>query len=108
MRSAISPRLAMSTLSKSCPGVWVATVNGGEARDARDGLTEAVPRSADHDERLPVLDWLAVLDQDRFNHAGAIGFDFVHQLHRFDDAKWAADLFLVPAIHQGTPPRRRR
>jgi hypothetical protein len=30
---------------------------------------------------------LAVLDQDRLDGAGGVGFDLVHELHGFDDAQ---------------------
>src|SRR5215470_17430270 len=88
-RSAISPRLAISTLSKSCP-VLVATVNASS-----DWERKPAARSADYDQRLTVFNRLAVLDQDRLHHASAVGFDLVHQLHGLDDAERIADLHFV-------------
>src|SRR5512137_2033616 len=67
IRSAISPRLAMTTFSSIV----------------------VVPRAAlfDHEQRLAELDRIAVLDQDRDDAPGLVGFDLVHHLHRFDDAQ---------------------
>src|SRR5262245_33384825 len=61
MRSAISPRLAIRTLSNIS---WFLF---------------------DDDERLAEFDRLAVLDQDRRDLAGMRGGDLVHGLHGFDD-----------------------
>src|SRR6476619_2966081 len=69
-RSAISPRLAIRILS--------------------NGLSEgtsAKVRSADHEQRLPELHRLAVLDQDRLDGPARVGLDLVHELHRLDDAQ---------------------
>jgi hypothetical protein len=38
------------------------------------------------EQRLAVLHRLPVLDQDLLNRATDLGFNFVQQLHRFDDA----------------------
>src|SRR3990172_9254883 len=65
IRSAISPRLAIRIFS-----------NIGAAPRA----------SLEHDERLAVLDRLAVVDQDRLDHPILVGLDLVHELHRLDDA----------------------
>src|SRR5689334_3877032 len=65
MRTAISPRFATST------------------RFSGIG-------SADHDERLPVLDRLAVLGPDRLDLARDRRDHGVHQLHHFDDGQGVA------------------
>src|SRR3954470_9035901 len=65
MRSAISPRLAIRIFSN--------------IQGSRRGST-------DDEQRLAVLDRLAVLHQDCLDHARGIGLDLVHQLHRFDNA----------------------
>src|SRR5690348_5967360 len=60
-RNAISPRLAMSTLSSMA--------------------------SADHEQRLVEFDRLAVLGHDRQHRAGDVRFDLIEHLHRLDDAQ---------------------
>src|SRR5437762_3129281 len=60
MRSAISPRLAIRIFSN-------------------------MP-SADDEKRLTVLHGLAAFHQNRLHRARRVGFDLVHELHRFDDA----------------------
>src|SRR5258706_10724795 len=42
--------------------------------------------SANDHQRMPVLDRLAVLDEDRLDYPRAIGLNLVQQLHRLDDA----------------------
>src|SRR6476619_3754441 len=61
MRSAISPRLAMSTF-------WI-----------------VIPSSLDDNERLVVFDRLGVDDEHFADGAGARRLDLVHHLHRLDD-----------------------
>src|SRR2546426_4345867 len=65
MRSAISPRLAIRIFSNML---------------------------GENEQRLPVLHRLAVLHEHRFHHAGGVGLDLVHQLHRLDDANRLAFL----------------
>src|SRR5512134_1281241 len=74
MRSAISPRLAMTILS---------SISG-----------PAVP-SLDREQRLAELDRLAVLGEHRHHLAGALALDLVHHLHRLDDAEHLADADLL-------------
>src|ERR1700735_1163071 len=59
MRSAISPRLAMTTFS--------------------------IIASFDDEQRLAELDRLTVLGEDRRDAPCLVGFDLVHHLHRFND-----------------------
>src|SRR4051812_42387829 len=73
MRRAISPRLAMTTLSS----IW------------------GVTRSLDREQRLAEFHRVAVLHHDRRDLAGAIAFDLVHHLHGFDDAEHLAGLHVV-------------
>src|SRR5690606_38912068 len=67
MRSAISPRLA---ISRRVIGM----------------------ASANHDQRLVVLDRLGVLDQDLLHRAVLGGNDRVHHLHGLDDQQRVACL----------------
>src|SRR5262245_12636352 len=68
MRSAISPRLAISTDSNM--------VTSGSLRGERD----------DGDERGAVLHLRAVRDKHRRDLAPAVGLDRDHELHRLEDA----------------------
>src|SRR5690606_24377462 len=68
MRSAISPRLAMTTLSS------------------------IVRASADHEQRLVELNRLAAFGEDLQDRARDVGLDRVEHLHRFDDAQGVAGL----------------
>src|SRR5215218_9374983 len=88
MRSAISPRLAIRTLSNGLSDGASATIRRAAraARTAGAGCG-AGDASADHEQRLAVFDRLAVLGEDRLDRAGRVGFDLVHQLHRLDDAE---------------------
>src|SRR5688572_30571773 len=79
IRSAISPRLAMTTFSS----IVVASVAAASARVLFD-----------HEQRLAELDRVAVLDQHGHDLAGLVGLDLVHHLHRFDDAEHVARLHL--------------
>src|SRR5262245_34435083 len=45
-----------------------------------------LPRGFDQKERLAVLDSLTVLDEDLGHSPGRLDLDFVHELHRLDDA----------------------
>src|SRR6202008_242271 len=71
-RSAISPRLAINTLS-----------NIGARGPPRELIARA--RLLDDDQRLPELDGMAVGDQDTRPHPGLRGRDVVHGLHGLDD-----------------------
>src|SRR6185437_8786210 len=73
-RNAISPRLAMSTLSSMA--------------------------SADHEQGLVEFDRLAVFGHDRQHGAGDIGLELVEHLHRFDDAERVAGLDLRTDRHE--------
>src|SRR5213078_4802338 len=71
IRSAISPRLAISTLSNNWPAVLLGTGaldrQGLHAGDRWPGKGRLAHASADDNQRLPVLDRLAILDQDGFD-----------------------------------------
>src|SRR5207342_224359 len=84
MRSAISPRLAITTLSNM----------GGT--------------SADHEQRLVELDRLTALHQDLDHGAGDVGFDRVEHLHRFNDAQSLAGLDRLADGDEGGLVRRGR
>src|SRR5688500_16803120 len=68
MRNAISPRLAMTTLSS------------------------IVATSADHEQGFVELDRLPAFDKHLEHGAGDVGFDRVEHLHRLDDAEGLAGL----------------
>src|SRR5689334_12929016 len=82
IRSAISPRLAISTFSNT--------------------------RSADDEERLAVFHWLAVFHENRLHDAGGVGLDLVHQLHCLDDADGLAFLDGLPHLDERLGVRRGR
>src|SRR6185503_11498339 len=89
MRSAISPRLAIRTLSNS--------------------LSEPLrAMSSDEEQRLTEFDGLAVLGEDRLDRAARVGLDLVHQLHRLDDAKRVALRDAVADFDERRAARRRR
>src|SRR5436853_1754421 len=69
MRRAISPRFAIRILPNM------------------DGP------SADHEQRLAILDGLAVFDEDLLDLARDFGLDFVEQFHRLDNAQRVARLY---------------
>src|SRR5688572_8307418 len=75
MRSAISPRFAITTLSS-----MVCHFLDKELFDDK--------------QRLAEFDRIAVLDQDRRDTALLVGLDLIHHLHRFDDAQCLADFDL--------------
>src|SRR5690606_31792670 len=75
MRSAISPRLAISRRVI--------------------GTT-----SANDDQRVVVFDRLGVLDQDLLDGAVLGGGDRVHHLHRFDDQQRVAGLHLAADLDE--------
>src|SRR5262245_44936424 len=77
-RSAISPRLAISTF-----------LNIGRS------LSSCRSRRGDLEQCLAVLDRGAILDEDRHDRAGDVGLDLVHQLHRLDDAQHLTLIDLV-------------
>src|SRR5467141_660035 len=81
MRSAISPRLAIRIFSNML---------------------------AEDEERLPVLHRLAVFHKHRLHHAGGVGFDLIHQLHRLDDANRLAFLDGLADLDKGLGVGRRR
>src|SRR3984885_109740 len=70
IRSAISPRLAMTTLSS------MATL-------------------FDYEQGLAELDRVAVARHDRSHPSGLVGLDLVHHLHGLDDAQNRADLDFI-------------
>src|SRR5580698_165738 len=84
-RSAISPRLAIRTLRSM-----------GKLDDP------------DSKQRLAVLDGLAIVDQALHNLACSIGFNLVHQLHRFHDAHHLALFDVIAVGNKRRRARRRR
>src|SRR5436309_3338113 len=84
-RNAISPRLAIRTFSNidsgGRPAQLLRVADAAPALHSRmrgTGLTDA-------EENLTELNRFAVLHEKFRNNAGGLGFDFVHDLHRFDD-----------------------
>src|ERR1700678_3318629 len=82
MRSAISPRLAIRTLRN------MGNLGGPNRK-----------------QRLAVLDGLAVVHQALDDLTGSVGFNLIHQLHRFYDAD---DLAFFDAVAVGDKSRRSR
>src|SRR5439155_12138259 len=78
MRSAISPRLAISSF-------WIFM---------------GTAALADDHERLIELDRLAVRDKDLLDHSALGRGDRVHHLHRLDDQQGVASLHRVPHLHE--------
>jgi len=58
------------------------------------------PTSRDDKQRLAEFDGLAIFGDDGFDRAARVRFDFVHQLHRLDDAKNIALLHRVADFHE--------
>src|SRR5512132_828719 len=82
MRSAISPRLAISIFSNI--------------------------ELFDREQRLAVLDGLPVLHQDRLHRPGDVALDLVQQLHRLDDAQRLALGDRLADLHEGRRAGRGR
>src|SRR5207253_1795495 len=80
IRSAISPRLAMTIFS------------------IMSGLFE-------DEQRLAEFDRVAALRHDRGDAPGPVGFDLVHHLHRLDDAQHLPDLDLIADLDEGLGSR---
>ena len=78
-RKAISPRLAMRIF-----------LNGPDAK-----------------ERFSVFHRLAILNKLALDDAGNVGFNLVHELHRFDNAENLAGSHLFADAHEGRCVRGR-
>src|SRR5437667_10355647 len=87
MRSAISPRFAIRIFSN---------------------IAKALPPLLDHEEGLAILHGLAVLDQDCPDGSGNVGFDFIQELHRLDDAQRLPLGHYLPDVDERRRPRRGR
>src|SRR5690606_14957622 len=79
MRSAISPRLAMST--------FCIAASGSGSGDAEQGLIE--------------FHRLAIVHQDGLDDTGLVGFDVVHHFHGFDDAQYITGLDSLADLDEG-------
>src|SRR5690606_21671999 len=79
MRSAISPRLAMST--------FCIAASGSGSGDAEQGLIE--------------FHRLAVVHQDGLDDTGLVRFDVVHHLHGFNDAQHVTGLHSLANFNEG-------
>src|SRR5437763_11476251 len=101
-RRAISPRLAMRTLEimrklpvagsrlPETPGNWQpATGNPNGASDSH------------REQLLTVLDRLPILRKHFHDLAVDVRFDFVHQLHRLDDAEHFSFADVIADRHEG-------
>src|SRR5688572_17989678 len=92
IRSAISPRLAMTTFSNMLDVYpWVP---GAKRRG------HATKLLFDDEQRLAELDRVAVFHQHRGDPAGLVGFDLVHHLHGFDDAERIADVHFAADVDE--------
>src|SRR5215469_1843429 len=86
-RNAISPRLAIRTFRN---------IGGSNLTWTQS------------EERLAVLNGLAVLNETFHNLARRVCFDLIHQLHGLDDAEDLAVFHLVANLHECQRPRRGR
>src|SRR6185369_6098149 len=86
MRSAISPRLAIRTLSSI--------------------VVRPCALFFDHEQWLAEFDGVAVLDQHTDAPARELGFDLVHHLHGFDDAERVAGLHFAADLDERLRARR--
>src|SRR5256885_16290501 len=100
MRRAISPRLAIRIFSNMV--LWRVSrpfvCYWNESHAYFPSNTGAL---ADHHQGFAVLDRLTVLDHDRLDHAVLVGFDLVHQLHRFDDADGLSRFDRISDLDEG-------
>src|SRR5579863_7148515 len=85
-RSAISPRFAIRIFLNITPD---------ELSPHHEAAAIAPLRLLDSEKLLSVLNALAVLGENFGNRAGAFRLDFVHELHRLDDAE------RLPRAHDG-------
>src|SRR5215467_8108320 len=53
------------------------------------------------EEPLPELDGAAGVDEALDDGAGELGFDFVHELHRFDDTERLTGTDVAADVHEG-------
>src|SRR5574343_877636 len=102
----------LTYLASRSASEWTTTVLMPSSRQARWTRRAISPRfamrtfsnmmgcSADHEQRFAKFDRLAVIDQDGLDDAGSVGFDFVEQLHRFDDAQGVALLDGLADLHE--------
>src|SRR5690625_7445821 len=91
MRSAISARLAMTTLS---------SMKRFLAERRRGG-------SDDGKQRLVELHRLGIVDENGFDDPTLVGLDLVHHLHGLDDADHVALLDVLADFHKGRSEERR-
>ena len=54
----------------------------------------------DDEQWLAVFNRLTIGNQDFFHHTGTVGFDFIHQFHRFDDAQGIAHFNRLAFFHK--------
>src|SRR5690242_10860028 len=116
-RSAISPRLAMTTFSSMGSSEGAGNAESG-TRDGKGAMPQPLPcpvsgspfsaESRNHEHRLVEFDRLAVLDEDRLHRAGDVGLDLVEHLHRLDDAQRFAGLDLLSDLDEGRRAGRGR
>src|SRR5579859_1579064 len=109
MRSAISPRLAMTTFSiMSDRPRWLRLARGEICRGRGHEKYACGLPLFDDEQRLAELDGLPVLGEYRGDASRLVRFDLVHHLHGLDDAKNLADLDFGAEFHEGLCARRGR
>src|SRR5438067_12305447 len=117
MRNAISPRFAIKTLSNSLSDLVAKQRSArktGRHRNRRCGhragsrQRDSFPHLRDDEQRLSELNRLAVFGDYGLDRAACIGFDFVHQFHRLDDAKYVTLLYGVTHLDERLRARRCR
>ncbi len=76
--------------------------DGGLRRCCCSGLARKYGHDAlaDDEQRLTKLDGLAVLDQNRLDHASLVRLDLVQQFHRLNDAQGIAFAHALADIHE--------
>src|ERR1700685_1405790 len=123
-RSAISPRLATSTLRNIhvllkgtgfSPYIKTAKTSRASAPAGVQRLEDEFiqswckrpSRAPNRKQGLPKLDGLAVGDEALHDLARGIGFDLVHQLHGFDNADHLALVHMIAGGNKGRRAGRR-
>ena len=79
-------------------------INDVASEAVRASANSALGSSGEWKQRLAEFDGLAVGDEAFHDFAGRIGFDFVHQLHGFDDADHLALFHAIAGRDKGEAP----
>ena len=63
-----------------------------------------LPAGSNPEQRLPVFHGLPVFRKDAQHFPAHFGFNFVHQLHGFNDAKSLPGVHMIADLHEGLRP----